>query len=435
MLVRLDSTDVVATVFLNMALILLVAQWFGALFRRLGQPSVVGEMLAGIALGPSVLGILPGDLSQRLFPPEARPFLNVLAQLGLIIFMFGIGVEFDLALFRRRQRVAAVISLCSIMIPFASGVLLAGVLHQSHDGPARAEDFAPFALFMGVAMSITAFPVLARILTERGMARTDVGVLALACAAVDDVIAWSVLALVVAMVTATGTADFVFILIESGIYVAFMLLIAKPALSRFIRQLREKDGQTLELLPMILVGLLLSAFLTSVIGIHAIFGAFLYGAVLPRENTANLFHEIGHRLEHVGARLLLPIFFIVTGLNMDFRSIGRNVATELPLILLVAIAGKFFGAAGGAISQRVHRRQAATLGVLMNTRGLTEIVILNVGRELEVLDAGLFTMLVVMALVTTIMTQPLLRLIGPLTVTEPNDADERPHGKEEEERS
>lgn len=426
---ELKPDHIAAIVFLDMAVILLLAQSVGALFRRIGQPPVVGEILAGIILGPSVLGALPGDLPDRIFVPEVRPFLNVLAQLGLIIFMFTIGMEFDLALVRARRRAAAVISVCSVVVPFGGGLLLATSLHSSHNGPPNARNFVSFALFIGVAMSITAFPVLARILTERGLYRTEVGVLALACAAVDDVIAWSVLALVVAIVAATGISDFLLILAEAFVYVLFMLFFVRPRLQRLAERHHHVGNLNQTILSGILVGLLMSAFTTSAIGIHAIFGAFLFGVILPRKNTADLFRQIGDRLEQVGSLLLLPIFFIVTGLNVDVRGLGRDAITQLPLILVVAVAGKFLGAAVAARLQRVERRKAAAIGVLMNTRGLTELVILNVGREVGVLDQRLFTMLVVMAVVTTVMTQPLLRLIYPTPATsvgeaEPSDREE-----------
>ncbi len=374
---------------------------------------VVGEILAGIVLGPSVLGAFPGDLPARIFPMDVRPVLNVLAQLGLIIFMFIVGLELDVSLIRGKERIAAVISLASIALPFSLGILLAATLHQTHQGPANADRFLPFALFIGASMSITAFPVLARILTERRMYRTEIGALTLACAAVDDILAWSLLAVVLAIVKSTGILDLPRILVESLLFVAFMFLVVKPRLELLARRYRELGRLTPDILAVILIGILVSAYVTSEIGIHSIFGAFVFGVIMPRKETAAFFHEILERLEQVSVLLLLPVFFIITGLGVDVRGLGRDALTQLPLILLVAVAGKLIGASVAARAQGLSARKSGAIGILMNTRGLTELVILNVGKEFEILDDRLFTMLVVMAVVTTIMTEPALRLVYP----------------------
>jgi Kef-type K+ transport system membrane component KefB len=306
-----------------------------------------------------------------------------------------------------------VISLASIALPFVLGIVLAAAIHSSHRGPANADRFLPFALFIGASMSITAFPVLARILTERRMYRTEIGALALACAAVDDILAWSLLAVVLAIVKSSGVFDLPRILIESLLFVAFMFLVVKPRLELLAARYRKAGRLTPDILAVILVGFLVSSYLTSKIGIHSIFGAFVFGVIMPRKDTAEFFHAILERLEQVSVLLLLPVFFIVTGLSVDVRGLGSDALTQLPLILLVATAGKLIGATAAARAQGLAPRKAGAIGVLMNTRGLTELVILNVGREFEILDDRLFTMLVVMAVVTTIMTEPALRLVYP----------------------
>ncbi|MGH9156096.1 MAG: cation:proton antiporter [Acidimicrobiales bacterium] len=410
----MELDEIAAFVFLDIAVIMLVARAMGALFKRIRQPAVVGEIIAGIMLGPTLLGAFPGNLPSHLFPTDVRPFLNILAQLGLVIFMFIVGLELDMKLIRGNERIAAVISVASITLPFSLGFVLAAVLHGGHD-IVRGEqvDFLPFALFIGASMSITAFPVLARILTERGMYRTPIGALTLACAAVDDIIAWSLLAVVVAVVESTGVWDLPRILLMSIGFVTLMFAVVRPRLDLLVKRYREAGRLTPGILSVILLGLLFSAFATSKIGIHSIFGAFLFGTVLPREGTADLFHDILEKLEQVSVLLLLPVFFIATGLGVDASNLGLGGLGELALILLVACAGKFLGAAAGARAQGLPSRKAAAIGVLMNTRGLTELVILNIGVSKGVLDGELFTLLVVMAVFTTVITEPILRIVYP----------------------
>jgi Kef-type K+ transport system membrane component KefB len=267
------------------------------------------------------------------------------------------------------------------------------------------------ALFLGVAMSITAFPVLARILTDRGMHRTPIGVLALACAAVDDIIAWTLLAFVVAVVQGNGPLDVLRIVLLTAVFAAVMFGVVRPLLKRLNDWYRRVGRLTPDILSVVLIGVLASAFVTEMIGIHAIFGAFVFGAVMPRRDAADLTHEILERLEQVSVLLLLPLFFVVTGLSTNILGLTGGGLWQLALILLVAIGGKFAGAYAGARAMKVRSRQATALGLLMNTRGLTELVILNVGKQLGVLDDELFTMLVLMALITTAMTGPLLKRV------------------------
>jgi len=403
---------IAALVFIDIAVIMIVARVFGRAARAVGQPAVVGEIIAGIALGPSLLGLLPGDLDQRLFPPEVLPYLSVLAQLGLVLFMFIVGLDLDMLLIRGREKLAGTISASSVVLPFALGAGLALLLYPSHDETA-AGPVAPLALalFLGVAMSITAFPVLARILTDRGMHRTSTGVLALACAAVDDIIAWTMLAFVVAVVAGNGPLDVLRIIALTAVFAGVMFGLVRPALRRLNGWYARAGRLTPDILAVVLIGVLVSAYITEIIGIHAIFGAFIFGAIMPRQGAADLTREILERLEQVSVLLLLPLFFVVTGLSTNIGGITGSGLWQLALILLVAIGGKFVGAYAGARVMKVPGRQSAAIGVLMNTRGLTELVILNVGKQLGVLDDELFTMLVLMALITTAMTGPLLKRV------------------------
>jgi Kef-type K+ transport system membrane component KefB len=409
----LNLDDVAARVFIDLVIIVVVARLMGQLMRRIGQPAVIGEIFAGIMLGPTLLGAFPGNLDKQLFPTQVVPYLNIVAQIGLVIFMFIVGLELDLTLIRGKERTAAVVSVSSVALPFTLGFALAAVLFDSHMTVGHTTiDFLPFAVFLGASMSVTAFPVLARILAERGMYRTQIGTIALACAAVDDVLAWSLLAIAVAVVDASGALDFPRIMLEAIGFAAVMVLIVRPQLARLGTWYRKR-GLTPELLAVILVGVFLSAYITERIGIHQIFGAFLFGAIMPREETAEMFHDILERIESLTVLLFLPVFFIVTGLSTNIRDIGLQGLWQLALILLVAIAGKFIGATAAARAQGLAPRQAASIGVLMNTRGLTELVILNVGLTKGVLDPSLFTLLVIMAIVTTVMTKPLLGRVYP----------------------
>jgi Kef-type K+ transport system membrane component KefB len=406
--------EIVSYVFLDLAVIVVIARLFGRLALKVGQPAVVGEIIAGILLGPTLLGALPGDLDTKLFPPDVRPYLNVLAQLGLVLFMFLVGLEVDLSFIRGRERIAVSVSLSSIILPFALGVLIASFLYASHSVVnGDTVTFLAFALFIGVSMSITAFPVLARILTERGMHRIPVGVLSLACAAVDDVLAWALLAVVVAIVSAGSLVGVAKIIALTIIFALVMFLVVRRLLVALVTRYERFGRLTPEMMAVVLVGILASSWITEEIGIHFIFGAFIFGVIMPRKHAAALTHDIVDRLEQVSVLLLLPVFFVITGFNVDLGAIDAAGLVELLLILLAAIAGKFIGAFVAARLQRVPRRQATALATLMNTRGLTELVILNIGVQLGVLDGEMFTLLVIMAVVTTVMTSPLLKVIYP----------------------
>jgi Kef-type K+ transport system membrane component KefB len=428
------ASEILLFVLLDVAVVVAAARVFGWAFQRMGQPAVIGEIVAGITLGPSLLGLLPGDLHLVLFPTEVRPHLNVIAQIGLILFMFVVGLEVDLSAVRRRRGTAVAVSLTSIALPFGLGMLLALALHGGHSVVTDAEgvtapvDLLPFALFLGVAMSITAFPVLARILTERGLHRTGVGALALTCAAIDDVLAWSLLAVVVAVGSAAGDPwQVVQILGLTAAFALVVLLVVRPLLTRLVPWYRRAGRLTPEILGVVLVLLLVSAWVTEKIEVHALFGAFLLGTAMPRRGAEGLTREILEKVETVSLTLLLPVFFVVTGLRVDIGAVGPTGLVELGLILVVAIGGKFVGAYVAARCHGVPSRQAGAVGLLMNTRGLTELVILTIGVQLGVLDQDLFTLMVVMALVTTAMAAPLLERVYPRELAERDRlAEQRP---------
>ncbi|MEJ3655641.1 cation:proton antiporter [Actinomycetes bacterium KLBMP 9759] len=419
----MSYNEILMFVFIDIAIVVAVARVVGWVFQRFGQPAVIGEIVAGIALGPTLLGLLPGDLHLVVFPMEVRPYLNVIAQIGLILFMFIVGLEVDLSTIKERRGTASTVSIVSITLPFGLGVLVALFLYPNHmiftnaDGTTQPVEFLPFALFLGVAMSITAFPVLARILAERRMHRTSTGVLALACAAIDDVLAWSLLAVVVAVGSSGGSFLHVLqILGLTALFALLMFFVVKPLLARLVPWYDRKGRLASDMLAIVLVLLLVSAYVTERIEVHAIFGAFILGTIMPRRGAGGLTREILERIEQISVLLLLPVFFVVTGLRVDIGAVGLFGVVELLIILAAAIGGKFLGAYYAARFRGVPRRQSGALGLLMNTRGLTELVILTVGVQLGVLDQNLFTLMVLMALITTAMAAPLLNLVYPARI-------------------
>jgi Kef-type K+ transport system membrane component KefB/nucleotide-binding universal stress UspA family protein len=393
------------------AVIIVVARLVGALFQRINQPQVVGEIVAGILLGPSLLGNIWPHAQQYLFSKELLPFLDVLAQVGLIFFMFLIGLELDVRLLKGRGHAAATVSHVSIIGPFLLGAGLALFLFPvlgSESGK-----FTPFALFMGASMSITAFPVLARILTERGIYKSRLGAVTLTCAAIDDVTAWCMLAVVVAIARANGASAALVTIGLSLVFIAAMLFLVRPVLKRVAGYYEQHGQLRAGMLAMLFVGVLLSALATDRIGIHAIFGAFLFGAIMPQHS--DLVGELTEKLEDFTVVFLLPLFFAFNGLRTDVGLIGGDpqLWLFLGLILFVAILGKWGGSTVAARVMGLDWRESVALGALMNTRGLTELIILNIGLDLKVIPPALFAMLVIMALVTTFMTTPLLSLIYP----------------------
>jgi Kef-type K+ transport system membrane component KefB len=399
----------------DLALVILLARLLGAAAKRIGQPPVLGEIIAGILLGPT---LWHGTITATLFPAAVKLPLGALANLGLVLFMFVVGYEVDLRLIRGRERVAASVSLSSIIVPLALGAVLGVWLAHHQRQPVH--HVTTFVLFIGIAMSVTAFPVLARILTDRGLHRTRIGGLALASAAVDDVVAWSLLAVVVAI---AGTGGNEWRLALAPVYLAVMFLLVRPGLRKLAGIYQGQGRLTPSVLAAVLIGLLLSACATDWMGVKSIFGAFLFGIAMPREGFAALREDILESLEQVTVLVLLPVFFVVSGLNVNLSTIGLSGLADLGLIMAVAIGGKFGGAFAGGRLAGVRPRQAGVLAALMNTRGLTEIVILSVGLQLGILDRQLYSLMVVMAIGTTAMAGPLLKAIYPRRIMQ-HDLDE-----------
>lgn len=389
----------------QIAAILLLSRAVGLVTRHLGQPMVMAEMVAGILLGPSLLGQVAPSAFSALFPASSLHVLKTLSQLGLVLFMFVIGLELDPKLLRERRGASVLISHVSIFLPFMLGLGLAWWLHQ-HYAPAGVA-FLPFALFLGIAMSVTAFPVLARILTENGLMQSRVGTIAIACAAVDDVTAWCLLAFVVAIARAHGVSQAVLTTGLAAAFVAMQVFVLRPLLRRFGERVAAQGQLTSAHLVFVLLLLMASAGITELIGIHALFGAFLFGAVLPKEG--GLAKQVSDRLESVAVLLLLPLFFAYSGLRTRVGLVG-GAGDWLVVLLIISLAtlGKFGGSAVAARITGLGWREASAIGVLMNTRGLVELIVLNLGLDLGVLSPTLFTMLVLMALTTTFATTPIL---------------------------
>ena len=396
---------------IQIAVILFAARIVGWLFRKVGQPQVMGEMVAGILLGPSLLGWLSPAISSALFPPASLGFLNSLSQVGLLLFMFLVGAELNTEILRGRKHTAIVTSHVSIIIPFFLGTLLALYLYPRLSDSSVA--FTHFALFVGTAMSITAFPVLARILTERNLVRSRIGAVAIACAAVDDVTAWCILAGVVLLVrSSSGTLPLWLTVIGTAVYVGLMWFGIRRALRRLEANFLKRNSLTQDLISIMLLLVLISGWITERLGIHALFGAFLMGVVMPKDR--GFVCALREKLEGLVVVLLLPLYFAFTGLRTSIGLLsGADMWFYCGLIIVIAIAGKFGGATISARLSGVPWREAGAIGILMNTRGLMELVVLNIGLDIGVISPALFTMMVLMALVTTFMTTPLLDLACP----------------------
>ncbi len=400
------QVDVILHVLLALAVIILAARLLGVLFRFLRQPPVIGEVLAGILLGPSLLGRACPVLSEYILPPTVAPFLSVIAQVGIILYMFLVGLELDPAILARRTRSVVMISHASIVVPFLLGAVLALKLYpklSSSDVP-----FHLFALFMGVSMSVTAFPVLARILKDRSMQNGSLGVMALTCAAVDDVTAWCLLAFLVSMVQARIGGVLLTVTL-TVLFITLMVLVVRPVVFRLVRQ-QEPKGLTRGAMAVVCVGMLLSALITEGIGIHAVFGAFLLGTLIPHDSSVA--RELRDKLDDIVLVMFLPAYFAFTGMRTQIGLVsGADEWLVCGLIVLVASMGKLGGTFLAARFTGSGWREGLSLGVLMNTRGLMEIVVLNIGLDLRVISPTLFAMLVVMALVTTLATSPVLHII------------------------
>jgi Kef-type K+ transport system membrane component KefB len=402
---------------LQIGTILIVARLVGWLFGKLHQPRVVGEMLAGILLGPSLLGWLAPSISATVFPSDSLGHLNSLSQVGLLIFMFLVGLELDLGHLRELGRAAVMTSQVSIILPFILGSSFAVYLYPrlSNTGV----NFTGFALFMGAAMSVTAFPVLARILTERDMLRTRVGSVAIACAAVDDVTAWCILAAIVVIVRASSSELPVWLTVTGlAVFVLSMLLLIRPALRRLEMAYERREKLTQDLIAVILLVVLGSGWVTEFLGVHALFGAFLAGVVMPRHRDFS--RELSDKFEALIVVLLLPIYFALTGLKSSiFFITGVEMWFYCAVIIVLAVTGKWGGSMLSARLNGMSWRESAAVGILMNTRGLVELVILNIGLDLGILSPTLFSIMVMMALVTTLMTTPLIKWIYPQSIEVP----------------
>ncbi len=394
----------------QMAAILLVSRVIGIGTRWLGQPLVIAEVLAGIVLGPSLLGWLWPEGMAALFPATSLPVLKMLSQVGLVLFMFLVGLELDPRLLAGRAHASVAISHTSIVVPFALGGAAAWWMHATYSP--EGVSFLSFFLFMGAAMSVTTFPVLARILSERNLLTSRVGAITIACAAVDDVTAWCVLAFVVAVARAQGVTHALWTTGFAAVYIVAMLFLVRPFLRRLAARVASPEGLTPTVIAITLLLLLVSSGLTEIIGIHALFGAFLFGAILPKEGR--LAESLADKLETVAVVLLLPLFFAYSGLRTNVGLVSQPAEWLVAGgLILVATAGKFGGSAVAARLTGLRWREASAVGILMNTRGLMELIVLNLGVDLGVISPTVFTMLVLMALVTTFATTPVLRWVYP----------------------
>ena len=392
---------------LQVIVIIIFARCFGFLFKKMGQPAVIGEIAAGIFLGPSVLGWFFPGIAQFLFPVQSFDNLQFLSQIGLILFMFVIGMELDAEVVRKQALEAVIISHASIIIPYAFGVLLSYFLYTQFANPAI--PFLAFALFMGIAMSITAFPVLARIIRERNMSGTRLGTLALTCAAAGDVTGWCILPIIIAIVKAGSSANIFFTVGPVIAYTLLMFFVVRPAVKK-IHQKAGGKSNSRSLMAMTFIVLLLSAYTTESLGIHALFGAFLAGLIMPQDK---FFREVvSGKIEDVSIVLLLPLFFVITGLRTQVTLLNNSsLWAAFGWILLVAVMGKFGGSTFAARIVGQNWKNSLSIGALMNTRGLMELVVLNIGYDLGILSPEIFSMMVIMALLTTFMTNPAMNLI------------------------
>lgn len=420
------SANPIVLLLAQVAVILALSRLLGMLCARLRQPLVIGEILAGIMLGPSLFGWVAPELFGSFFPQESVRYLGVLSQVGVILFLFLIGLELDPRLLRGRGHAALLISHASIALPFILGVGLTLYLYPRFFRMMPGMQFVGTALFMGAAMSVTAFPVLARILTERNLHKTDVGLLALTCAAIDDATAWCMLAFVIGIVRADGLVPGLITAAQAVAYVVFMFVAVRPML-RGLQKVYDHQGRLgAPMIGFILVLVLMSAWVTEMIGIHALFGAFLMGAMMP--NGTKFVRAITDRLEDFTVCFLLPIFFAYAGLHTNIGLLhAGGLWLDTLLVIGVACLGKIGGSSLAAVVAGVRTRDALTIGVLMNTRGLMELVILEIGRAEGVLTPPVFAMMVIMALVTTGMTAPLLSLLArktgaATTLQKPRDA-------------
>lgn len=398
-----------ALLLVQIVTIILAARFMGWLCQRIGQPAVVGEIIAGIMLGPSLLGMYLPDTFGALFPQASLGNLQFLSQIGLIFFMFIVGMELDLKVLKNTAHEAVVISHASIVVPFGLGIGLAYFIYS--DFAPQGVEFMSFALFMGIAMSITAFPVLARIVQERGIHKTKLGMVVITCAAADDITAWCILAAVIAIVKAGSFTSSIYTIILAITYVFVMLKLVRPFLRRIGDLNSGKESINKPVVAIFFLTMLLSSYATEIIGIHALFGAFMAGVIMPE--SPKFRHMFTEKLEDVSLVVLLPLFFVFTGLRTQIGLLNdSSLWITCAVIIAIAVTGKFVGSAFAAKFVGQSWRDSLIIGALMNTRGLMELVVLNIGYDLGVLTPEVFAMMVIMALVTTFMTGPALDLIN-----------------------
>lgn len=403
-----DITHPLATLLLQIVVILLAVRIFGWICQKIGQPTVVGEIIAGVLLGPSLLGHYCPEVSGFLFPPSSLGNINFLSQIGLILFMFIVGLELDLRTIKNKANDALIISHSSIIVTFTFGFILAYFLinNFAHNHT----QFLPFALFMGIAMSIAAFPVMARIIHERGINKTPLGPTIITCAAIDDITAWCLLAAVIAITKAGSFTSSIFVILTAIGYVIIMFKIVRPFLKRVADLQTSKRIVSKSIIGVFFMILFLSAYATEVIGIHALFGAFLAGVIMP--SNMNFRNLITGKVEDVALVLLLPLFFVFTGLRTEIGLLNEpRLWIICAGIIFLAVLGKFGGSALSARFVGNSWKDSLTIGALMDTRGLMELVVLNIGLDLGILTSEIFAMMVVMALTTTFLTSPLLNFI------------------------
>jgi Kef-type K+ transport system membrane component KefB len=400
-----------AILILQISSIIIVARLFGILANKIGQPTVIGEIVAGIVLGPSLLGFFFPEVSLFLFPAASLPNLQFLSQIGLILFMFIIGMELDIKVLKNKADAAVVVSHASIIFPYFLGMGLAYILYQNF-APAGIS-FLEFSLFMGIAMSITAFPVLARIIQERGLTKTHLGTMAITCAAADDITAWCLLAAVVAIAKAGSFVSALYTMGLAILYVGFMIYAVQPILKKMGDVYVSKEMINKKVVGIVFLVLLLSSYMTEIIGIHALFGAFLAGVIMPQNLS---FKKIlTEKIEDISLVLLLPLFFVFTGLRTQIGLLNDvNLWLTCLLIIFVAVLGKFGGSTVAARVVGQSWKDSLSIGALMNTRGLMELIVLNIGYDLGILSPQIFAMMVIMALTTTFFTGPTLDMINKL---------------------
>jgi Kef-type K+ transport system membrane component KefB len=412
----MPSASFILVLVIQIILILALSRVMGLLFVRLRQPQVMGEMIAGIMLGPSLFGWLFPGAFHYVFADSSVEYLDALAQIGVVFFLFLIGLELDPKLLRNRGRAALVISQSSIAAPFLLGIVLAIFLYPrlfvGQFPGNHTPSLTSVGLFMGAAMSITAFPVLARILTERNLHKTQVGAVAITCAAVNDVSAWCVLAIVISIARASGIGVGLFTAVKAVAYILVMFFAVRPFLKRLELVYERKNRLTQNLLATIFLLTLASSIVTEWIGIHVLFGAFLMGAIMPK--GTNFVRTLTEKLEDYTVVLLLPLFFAYTGLRTQIGLLSDPTHWFYTLLIIgIASAGKFGGATVAARFCKMSWRDASAIGILMNTRGLMELIILNIGKDLGVITNAVFAMMVIMAIVTTALTTPILHWVHP----------------------